>query len=64
MYCVVDVPFQLPQYPVKQHWHERYHNDTGTRWLRRSIAELMTQSAAPSTESDTLHRVDPSSDTQ
>ena len=36
------VPFQLPQYEVKQHWHERYHNDPGSQWLRRVIAELLT----------------------
>ena len=36
------VPFALPQYAVKQHWHERYHNDPGSRWLRRLIAELLT----------------------
>lgn len=37
------VPFQLPRYIVKQHWHERYHNDPGTRWLRRLIAELLSE---------------------
>lgn len=37
------VPFQLPRYVVKQHWHERYHNDPGTRWLRRLIAELLSE---------------------
>lgn len=37
------VPFSLPGYAVKQHWHERYHNDAGSRWLRRVIAELITQ---------------------
>jgi DNA-binding transcriptional LysR family regulator len=36
------VPFKLPQYAVKQHWHERYHNDPGSRWLRRVIAELLS----------------------
>ena len=36
------VPFQLPRYEVKQHWHERYHNDPGSQWLRRVIAELLT----------------------
>jgi DNA-binding transcriptional LysR family regulator len=36
------VPFQLPGYEVKQHWHERYHNDPGAQWLRRLIAELLT----------------------
>ena len=39
------VPFQLPQYEVKQHWHERYHNDPGTRWLRRLIASLLSENA-------------------
>ena len=35
------VPFALPGYQVKQHWHERYHQDPGSRWLRQVIAELM-----------------------
>lgn len=35
------VPFELPHYQVKQHWHERYHHDPGSRWLRRVITELM-----------------------
>lgn len=35
------VPFPLPGYQVKQHWHERYHQDSGSRWLRQVIAELM-----------------------
>jgi DNA-binding transcriptional LysR family regulator len=35
------VPFQLPQYDVKQHWHARYHNDAGSQWMRRLIAELL-----------------------
>ena len=34
------VPFLLPEYGVKQHWHERYHHDPGSRWLRRIISEL------------------------
>jgi DNA-binding transcriptional LysR family regulator len=36
------VPFPLPQYQVKQHWHARYHNDAGNQWLRRVIAELIS----------------------
>ena len=39
------VPFQLPPYDVKQHWHERFHNDPGSQWLRRVIASLMAQGA-------------------
>jgi len=36
------VPFKLPDYQVKQHWHERYHNDPGLVWLRRVIADLLS----------------------
>jgi DNA-binding transcriptional LysR family regulator len=39
---VFPVPFQLPQYDVKQHWHERFHNDPGSQWLRRVITNLMS----------------------
>jgi DNA-binding transcriptional LysR family regulator len=35
------VPFALPRYEVKQHWHARFHNDPGARWLRRVIAEIL-----------------------
>jgi len=36
------VPFALSPYAVKQHWYERFHNDPGSRWLRRVIAGLLT----------------------
>lgn len=44
---VFPVPFQLPPYDVKQHWHERFHNDPGSQWLRRAITELMMAPAQP-----------------
>ncbi|WP_194726434.1 LysR family transcriptional regulator [Noviherbaspirillum malthae] len=37
---ILDVPFDLPSYAVKQHWHDRFHADPGNIWLRRTIAEL------------------------
>ena len=40
-------PFPLPQYDVKQHWHERFHNDPGSQWLRRVIADLMSANTPP-----------------
>jgi DNA-binding transcriptional LysR family regulator len=43
---IFPVPFALPHYDVKQHWHERFHNDPGSQWLRRLIAELMSASAS------------------
>lgn len=40
------VPFELPDYAVKQHWHERYHHDPGNRWLRRLISGLLSTAPA------------------
>ena len=45
--AVYPVPFPLPEYAVKQHWHERYNNDPGNRWLRAQIQELLSQPFSP-----------------
>jgi hypothetical protein len=37
---VLDGPFPVTQFTVKQHWQERYHEDAGNRWLRSEIAGL------------------------
>jgi len=37
---LLEPPFELPAYAVKQHWHERFHADAGNAWLRRTLAEL------------------------
>jgi DNA-binding transcriptional LysR family regulator len=37
---VFDCPIPIPGFTVKQHWHSRYHNDPGNRWLRGLCAEL------------------------
>ena len=37
------VPVPLPEYTVKQHWHERFHRDPGNRWLRGVISELLSE---------------------
>jgi DNA-binding transcriptional LysR family regulator len=39
---VLPVPFDLPGYEVNQFWHERYHLESGNRWLRKTLAELFT----------------------
>ncbi len=36
----VEHPLKLPTYPVKQHWHERYHLDSRNQWLRRMVADV------------------------
>lgn len=37
---VWDLPFELPAYTVRQHWHERQQFDPGCQWLRCTIAAL------------------------
>ncbi|MDM0115386.1 LysR family transcriptional regulator [Variovorax sp. J22R133] len=46
---LIEPPFELPAYAVKQHWHERFHADAGNVWLRRTMAQLFSghASAAP-----------------
>lgn len=34
------LPFEIPDYTVKQYWHERQARDPGNRWLRRVMVEL------------------------
>ncbi|PZQ68606.1 MAG: LysR family transcriptional regulator [Variovorax paradoxus] len=36
----LELPFALPAYAVKQHWHARFHADAGNAWLRRTLAQL------------------------
>lgn len=36
----VEPPLELPRFDVKQYWHQRYHNEPGHQWLRRTIREL------------------------
>ncbi len=40
---VFPVPFALPEYDVKQHWHARYHQDPANQWLRNAVSELLSQ---------------------
>src|SRR3990167_6476136 len=40
---IYPVPFPLPQYDVKQHWHDRYHHEPWLRWLRQMISELLSE---------------------
>ena len=45
-FSIFPVPFPLPEYTIKQHWHARFHHDPGNRWLRSTIAELMSEMGA------------------
>jgi DNA-binding transcriptional LysR family regulator len=37
---VLACPVPIPAFTVKQHWHARYHQDGGNRWLRSLVSEL------------------------
>lgn len=39
---VLACPLRVEGFDVKQHWHARYHDDPGHRWLRALVAELFT----------------------
>jgi DNA-binding transcriptional LysR family regulator len=39
---MLPVPVALPSFQVKQHWHERYHEDKPNRWLRQVFATLFS----------------------
>jgi len=38
--AVHDCPVAIEGFSVKQHWHARYHLDTGNRWLRTVMVKL------------------------
>ncbi len=37
---VFDCPVPVETFQVRQHWHARYHQDAGNRWLRGVMKEL------------------------
>lgn len=37
-------PFRVEGFAVRQHWHARYHQDAGSRWLREVVAQLFGHS--------------------
>jgi DNA-binding transcriptional LysR family regulator len=37
---LLELPFTLPPFRVRQYWHERFHKDPANRWLRNHIADL------------------------
>jgi DNA-binding transcriptional LysR family regulator len=39
---VLEPPFPLPSYKVKQHWHERFNLDAGNIWLRKTMVGLFS----------------------
>ena len=45
---ILPLPLENPPgFEVKQFWHERSHQDEGTRWLRGVIADLFMEDRSP-----------------
>ncbi|PWW28167.1 hypothetical protein DFO74_1651, partial [Chromohalobacter israelensis] len=36
-------PFSFPEIPINLFWHRRFHQDSGTRWLRNLIFEMFSE---------------------
>ena len=39
---IMDLPFNLPKYEVKQHWHSLVNNNPSNQWLRRICFSLFS----------------------
>ncbi len=37
---VFDPPVPIPAYDIRMFWHERYHHDPASRWMRRNLVTL------------------------
>ncbi|MEA3096537.1 LysR family transcriptional regulator [Caballeronia mineralivorans] len=46
------LPFVIPEYQVKQHWHERSHQDLAHKWLRAVLTDLFLESSGPTAAPD------------
>jgi hypothetical protein len=40
--AILEPPYRMPQFDVKQHWHRSQHDDPGNRWMRGLVRELFT----------------------
>lgn len=38
--CTIAAPFEVAPFEIHQQWHERFHQDSGNRWLRELIFSL------------------------
>lgn len=43
----VEAPFEAIPFEIRQQWHERYHQDSGNRWLRELIFGLFHVRSRP-----------------
>lgn len=44
---VLELPIEVPRFPIAQYWHDRFHTDPGNRWLRGAFARLYGGQSTP-----------------
>ncbi|MEO7241471.1 MAG: LysR family transcriptional regulator [Variovorax sp.] len=44
---IAAAPFDVRPFPIRQQWHERFHQDSGNRWLRELFFSLFHETAGP-----------------
>ncbi|MDP9928601.1 DNA-binding transcriptional LysR family regulator [Variovorax paradoxus] len=49
----VDAPFEVRPFEIRQQWHERFHQDSGNRWLRELIFGLFHERSSRDSASQT-----------
>jgi len=49
----VDAPFEVVPFEIRQQWHERFHQDSGNRWLRELIFGLFHERSHHTAEPQT-----------
>jgi DNA-binding transcriptional LysR family regulator len=37
---ILELPIEIPKFQISQYWHDRFHTDPGSRWLRSVFARL------------------------
>jgi len=37
---IIKPPMKLPKIDIYQYWHDRFHRDPGSRWIRGIFASL------------------------
>lgn len=43
----VEAPFEVEPFEIRQQWHDRFHQDSGNRWLRELIFGLFHERSRP-----------------
>ena len=41
--AILEAPFEVTPFEIRQQWHERFHQDSGNRWMRELVFSLFRQ---------------------